>query len=272
MLAFILILGLCIKLVESSGGAGKVAFWSLDSIGNKATKDYQTKSVDSKHVTRFLEENSGKYEKIVLLKSQDSSSVLSAVGDVFVASHTRTVMSSVHNSDLSSESIREQILATESFQDHKKVSMDDLMKEFSTTHESSRESKVDTYEVTLDTKQDITSFFADMKQRTTQSPTLWIAVEESSLVAESGRRLEAVPGHYSRILATTSSNMFYEPEGTEFSIYYADTYLYITPDIFTGLMTGLFVFFVLLVGLSCLGNIQGMNNFVDKLPVVGREA
>jgi hypothetical protein len=38
------------------------------------------------------------------------------------------------------------------------------------------------------------------------------------------------------------------------------------------LMTFLFVAFTLGVGLSCLGSIQGMSSFYDKLPTVGKEA
>ena len=80
-------------------------------------------------------------------------------------------------------------------------------------------------------------------------------------------------GHYSRILASDNTEgIYYEPEGTEFSIYKANTYLYLTPDIFTGILTGLFVFFTVLLGMSCLGQIQGMSSFYDKIPVVGREA
>jgi hypothetical protein len=67
-------------------------------------------------------------------------------------------------------------------------------------------------------------------------------------------------GHYDRVLvssnasATSSSPLssLYEPEGSEYSIYYASKYLYITPDIFTGLLTGLFFFFVFYIGLGRL--------------------
>jgi hypothetical protein len=68
----------------------------------------------------------------------------------------------------------------------------------------------------------------------------------------------------------TSAN--YLPEGAEYSIYYQAKYLYITPDILTGLLTMLFLFFVIFTGLSCLGAIQGPSSFVNKNPVVGREA
>lgn len=80
-------------------------------------------------------------------------------------------------------------------------------------------------------------------------------------------------GHYDRILSTdTTDGDYYLPEGSEYSIYYADTYLYLTPDIFTGLLTSIFMAFVVLVGLSCMGSIQGMSSFYDKIPAVGREA
>ena len=65
--------------------------------------------------------------------------------------------------------------------------------------------------------------------------------------------------------------MYYKPEGAEYSIYYANTYLYMTPDLFTGLITGVFFFFVLLIGFNCLGQIQGPGSFVMKGPVVGKE-
>ena len=62
------------------------------------------------------------------------------------------------------------------------------------------------------------------------------------------------------------------PEGSEFTIYKGDTYLYMTPELFTGLMTMLFMFFVMLIGFRCLGSIGGSNTFVTKMPAIGREA
>lgn len=67
------------------------------------------------------------------------------------------------------------------------------------------------------------------------------------------------------------NSIYYKPEGGEYAIYYADTYLYITPDIFTGIMTGLFMFFVLYTGYSCLGSIQGASSFVMKPIPNGKE-
>lgn len=71
--------------------------------------------------------------------------------------------------------------------------------------------------------------------------------------------------------ANSSTGIFYKPEGAEYSIYYADTYLYITPDIFTGLLTFIFVTFVTIIGLSCLNQLQGASSFVMKPIPLGRE-
>ena len=56
-----------------------------------------------------------------------------------------------------------------------------------------------------------------------------------------------------------------------FEIYYDSTYLLITPDIFTGIMTGIFLFCVVLLGMTCLSSIQGPYSFADRNPVVGKE-
>jgi hypothetical protein len=47
--------------------------------------------------------------------------------------------------------------------------------------------------------------------------------------------------------------------------------LYLTPDLFTGIMTFLFCAFVLLTGFSCLNQIQGPSTFVHVMPTLGKE-
>jgi hypothetical protein len=104
------------------------------------------------------------------------------------------------------------------------------------------------------------------------SPISFVALDEPSANARAPTR----KAHYSRLLTSSSSDVsdgpYYSPEGAEFSIYFADTYLYITPDIFTGIMCGLFIFFTILIGLSCLSAIQTPSSFATKNPAVGREA
>jgi len=82
-----------------------------------------------------------------------------------------------------------------------------------------------------------------------------VAVAPAAATAVAGRRLED---------ADTEVNNGYV-------IYYDSTYLLITPDIFTGIMTMLFLFVVGLIGFSCLGSIQGPYSFVDRNPTVGKE-
>jgi hypothetical protein len=100
----------------------------------------------------------------------------------------------------------------------------------------------------------------------------FVAVHEPAENAFAPQQLSS----YRRMLATTTGGAIgtssYLPEGSEYSIYSQGKYLYITPDIFTALMTMLFVFFVILTGLGCLGAIQGPSAFVNKAPIVGREA
>ena len=65
---------------------------------------------------------------------------------------------------------------------------------------------------------------------------------------------------------------YYSPEGCEYSIYYAGQYLYVTPEILTGILTGLFMLFVISTGLSKLNSIGNNSTFVTKMPVLGKEA
>jgi len=65
----------------------------------------------------------------------------------------------------------------------------------------------------------------------------------------------------------------YRPAGTEFSIYHSGNYLYITPDILSGIITSFAIVFVFLFGLSQLSNIQGASTFTDEksIPPIGKE-
>ena len=79
-------------------------------------------------------------------------------------------------------------------------------------------------------------------------------------------------GNYHRLLSSDiEDGVNYLPEGTEFSIYYQAQYLYLTPDIFTGIMTGIFVSFVLFIGFNCMGAIQGSSSYPTVLPPLGKE-
>jgi len=100
---------------------------------------------------------------------------------------------------------------------------------------------------------------------------LLVSVQAPSQSSQSSQPM----GYYGRLLSSQNSSSpsssFYSPEGSEYSIYYGGQYLYLTPDLFTGLMTALFFLLVFLVGLGRLSAIQGMSTFYDRLPAVGKE-
>jgi hypothetical protein len=116
---------------------------------------------------------------------------------------------------------------------------------------------------------------------TSPRPILFVASKEPSvellLAPSNNAEYSNILHSRARVLATATnytvdSSLLYKPEGAEYSIYYASTFLYITPDLFTGIMTGLFIFFVLLTGISCLNAVQGHETFASKHCPVGKEA
>mmetsp|Transcript_32675 Transcript_32675/g.79406 ORF Transcript_32675/g.79406 Transcript_32675/m.79406 type:complete len:332 (-) Transcript_32675:176-1171(-) len=49
-------------------------------------------------------------------------------------------------------------------------------------------------------------------------------------------------------------------------------YVYMTPNIFAGLLFMLLFLVITWIGVSCMGAIQGQDTFTDKMPSIGREA
>jgi hypothetical protein len=136
--------------------------------------------------------------------------------------------------------------------------------------------KADVFVAPVSSKSDVVEFSLTSRILLEKSQkVLFVSYDEIMAVPRMDSSRALSEGGYSRMLAVSSNlddGVNYKPEGGEYSIYYQSQYLYITPDIFTGLMTFLFVAFTLGVGLSCLGSIQGMSSFYDKLPTVGKEA
>jgi hypothetical protein len=129
--------------------------------------------------------------------------------------------------------------------------------------------KIDSFQVTLDGTEDDSILMSDINSIMAPSSIMFIAGTEPSQMAY----MPQVKNQYSRILAdegTTTTDPPPSPEGTEFSIYYQNEYLYITPDIFTGIMTSLFVFFTIYIGLSCLGGIQTNDTYATRACSVGK--
>lgn len=128
--------------------------------------------------------------------------------------------------------------------------------------------KIDTFQVTLNGNEEDSILMSDINSIVSSPSIMFMAGTEPSRMAY----IPQVKNQYSRVLtdfdAATSPPS--SPEGTEFSIYYQNQYLYITPDIFTGLMTSLFIFFTIYIGFSCLGGIQTNDTYATRACSVGK--
>lgn len=269
---------------------GKVAVWDA-TVGNNI--EYNTKSTHSQHVLDHLGPIHANYDATVIFtansmgneESRHSVLTTSPIADSVKNSASAMVMTNVYKHG--ADNLRNSILSTEAMSKARSVSTEELTEMF---HKNTRVS--DTFEVNVNANdaaqhQALQALFSQIRTHT-QSKVLFIAVDEPSADAVA----PTVAGNYDRLLlqhaatdisanslaskshskttaATTSTRA---ATGAEFSIYYEGTYLYITPDIFTGLMTMLFMFTVALIGFSCMGEIQGMSTFYDKVPSNGREA
>lgn len=80
----------------------------------------------------------------------------------------------------------------------------------------------------------------------------------------SARRLQGDDGYY----AYDDANNANGANGANDDVHYVN----MTPNILSGILFMLFFTAVTLVGTSCLGQIEGQEIFVSKLPPVGREA
>lgn len=259
---------------------GKAVFWSL-SEGRNAGANYQTQSFVTSQINGIFDNRAKANEIVALIKSADGRPILSheSVKESIRGSSDVIVLPNIYPSGIEQE---EAILAkSASFENAKNVDLHAFI-QILQAHESNNGAVgpmnngiIDSYVISLSghaSEQDQMRTVAALSSKSSNSAILFAAADEPMHKAAFPVKI----GHYSRLLSTASSSnidgIYYKPEGSEYSIYYADTYLYITPDIFTGLMTGIFVFFVLLTGYSCLGAIQGNSIYPSKMPVLGREA
>jgi hypothetical protein len=139
------------------------------------------------------------------------------------------------------------------------VSADEMINLLSSSSTSERN-----YLVPLVASEIASAQYEELLSKLHEQNALIVGLQSPEVAAPSTR------GHYSRLLQDNEEEN-YNPEGTEFTIYYQNTYLYLTPDLFTGLMTFLFAAFVLLTGFSCMNQIQGPSTFVHTMPTLGKE-
>lgn len=259
------ILVLClVSVAYAAHMPGKAVFWSHHNaqLVSDSTTSHVTKSVTAANVNDFVSKNSKDFEVLAILKPQSGSLLGHAtISDAFRSSKTKSAFVNVYQDKLQPNA--KSLISSFMTQGAQKMTMKEFQEKCSKQEGMMSNGQMDVVEVAVNSEEDIKSAaFVDGK-------VLLAAFDEPALESVAPE----VKGEFSRLLSSdVEDGIYYKPEGAEYSIYYADTYLYITPDILTGIITGIFFFFTILIGVTCLGSIQGMSMFYDKLPTVGKEA
>jgi hypothetical protein len=242
-----LIFGLVASVAQASV-PGKLAVWSLG--GPKAAAHYDSRSVLVDKATSRVNELAQKADIVVFL-SHGETTYPAAVRDSIKEAAQLEVMPHVYkvSADAHSGIMEAAILASDAFK-NAKTDITQVKSGDSVIVKLSGSIAADT------------ELLKSIHKLAENHKLTIVAIEEPTAVAP------AVSSDYSRRLA---ANPNYLPSGTEFTIYYNGEYLYLTPELFTGLMTMLFLAFVGFTGLQCLGAIQGPATFPTKLPPLGKE-
>jgi len=275
-IVFVLCCLLAFSSTAYSATTGKVAFWDASASSQSTNRiKHTTRSVSIESALEVPAKFDGKYEAIVHLRSGAMLKHDNVLNGIKTSANAE-VLSNVHSADSSIESA---IAKGSHMNEAQSVSLGALF-HFVKDGAVLKDGKTDAYTVSVDTSDASTqSTIASLLAATSALPAgqvLYIASEETPTTT-------VLPaGHDTRQLSASAQSESKQTlkhtktaapaTGAEFSIYYEGTYLYITPDIFTGLLTMLFMFFVVLIGLNCMGDIQGMSSFYDKVPSNGKEA
>jgi mRNA-degrading endonuclease toxin of MazEF toxin-antitoxin module len=274
---------------------GKVQFWDASK---KASLEETNVQVNSRSFTadsaaRFLKDKAAQYEAVVVISSDNINKVgenvlsVPTVQSSIKLSQNAHLLSNVYHNAVDVAAAAE----TSNGNRGRAVVSHSLVNALLTAHSAAADTKkdaaspaevleqlrsnnalqngrVDTFHVKLvpPSKTEKDSSLAALLGT---ANVLFVGVEESNEIVTAPTER----GHYKRQLSeSTAAATTTVASDSSFSIYYEGKYLYITPDIFTGLMTGLFMFFVALTGYNCMGGIQGMTSFYDKVPSNGKEA
>lgn len=252
---------------------GKLAVWSARrnnrrrTTNGPAVKDaqsYDSRSYDVEQMQSRIGELTRHAEVVVFIQHEQGAFPAEVMESIRSANALDVFPHVYHSSSLDSvKSLNKAVLDTPTF----KLARADL----SSLEDNSiyADSHIDAFVVTLKGTEADKAVLKKLAVFGEKENVVFVSVVEPTGVAP------AVKADYSRLLSDNdgiiTSDQLYLPEGTEFTIFYAGQYLYLTPDLFTGIMTMLFLFFVGLIGLTCLGDIQGNVCFPTKLPPLGRE-
>ena len=274
-----MIAAICTSIALTSMGAfaqdastpGRAIFWTPGDGANMREPVYQAQSTTIGQLSEFLSDKSSQKELVVLFCSDDQKSdsiyTHSSIASSVKNSEDATVFPFVyHTLESLAHSACVDIFDTDAAKDISSVSLTEMVSILSSkSNELLNNGILDSYVVQVPSSDvNMVSTVVDMVGDSAKS--LLVTLQNPSSTAPTRR------GNYHRMLSSDiEDGLNYLPEGTEFTIYSQGTYLYLTPDLFTGLMTMLFMFFVLLTGYNCLGAIQGPSTFASTLPALGKE-
>lgn len=267
--SLLVLVSVCVSVASGKVVSGKTVVWKTQKhkVGRKLPV-YDTRSHNGATVSESLSSfASGEEVLVAICSSSDLFSGSDVVSTSIANSESSLVMPNVYNAiDSVYTDLCQAVSKSASMNGHSVVDMDELLKQLS---EQSQE---------MFSNNKLDAFLVNSPVSSAQMSSLVTLLDDKSAVLVNIQNSDvATPesfGEYHRVLeshSTDPTNSTYLPEGTEFSIYYNNQYLYITPDIFTGLMTGLFMFFVVYFGFSCLGEIKGNNTYASKMPTLGKE-
>jgi hypothetical protein len=258
MIAATLLVSL-VATVQGTNTPGRALFWS-STRGDEATPaTYRSQSSTFTDVHNMLQDESLNKDLVVTFCSEQEETNEFFTSPHFSASvkgsdHAVLMPNVYHSRDNQGVSLCSQ------GRDSQVVSVDELLTTLSTSAPAAHSRFMVPLTASTHASAPYDLLLAQLHQRN----ALIVGLQSPEVAAPASK------GQYSRLLQS-NQDANYNPEGTEFTIYYQNTYLYLTPDLFTGLMTFLFCTFVFMTGFSCLNQIQGPSTFVHVMPTLGKE-
>ena len=220
------------------------------SSNNQLVNKFTTRSLTLNQFSNIFSKHALDAKIIVFVDSFDQNLKTDLKKSISDSSSKYEILSSIYK-DKNNKSAMESILEHPLLKSAKLLSLHEIIN----TLENNE--MLGTYRTHISNKNDLKAL--DKLANIGKGQVLMIAIDESDAL------LPNLKSQYSRRLSSSTTL------AQGFSIWYDSDYLYITPDIFTAIMTGLFLTAAAFIGFTCLGAIQGPSSFVDRNPTVGKE-
>jgi hypothetical protein len=256
---------------QTAGAApvpGRAIFWSPSDAGNKP--QYQTQSASFEEISKLLKAQIANKEILVTFCSENADTNDFFKSSVFSAeiqqSGDATILPNVYQAAKSAKSnICKDILQADGLKETKIATPSEILDLIAKSDILSNK-ELESFLVQIPSGHESEmSAYKSLFSKLNSPEALFLALQNPSNSAP-------ISGNYHRLLSSDiEDGVNYLPEGSEFSIYYQAQYLYLTPDLFTGIMTGLFMAIALMIGYSCMGAIQGSSSYPSVLPPLGKE-